>query len=312
MNPAPPTASRPRLPVTVLSRLLGTGKPPRLNQVLNNRQGRRLRQQPGVAKAPEPVHGAAHGLGVGVNGTLKRTLPSVSVALLVLAGCAPSRQVPSSHPDPGGDGDVNRRAMDHRFESPEAFASEWNDASRDAWQKPQEILTALGLTEGGRVADLGAGTGYLIEFLRSVVGPSGQVLALDVEAAMVTYLDEQRLEAGWDNVEVRQSAHDDPTLSPGSVDAVVTLNTWHHVSERTEFARRVRTGLAEGGRFVIVDFITEPTEGHGPPMEMRLAPDLVVAELEAAGFSATVIEETLPRHYIVVATRPDSGPSLQP
>ena len=245
-----------------------------------------------------------------MSGTLKWTRSSVSIALLVLAGCASSTQMPASHPRGGGD--VDRRAMDHHFASPETFASTWNDPSRDAWQKPQEIVAALGLTEGDRVADLGAGTGYLIEFLRSAVGPSGQVLALDVEAAMVAYLEPQRLQAGWANVQVRRSAHDDPTLSPGSVDAVVTLNTWHHVSERTALARQIGSGLTEGGRFVIVEFITEPTEGHGPPMEMRLSPDRVVAELEAAGFSATIIEESLPRHYIVVATREVRTPSTEP
>jgi len=242
--------------------------------------------------------------------TLKTALTSASIVFLMLTGCAASKQVPPAQPNDGGD--VDRRAMDHQFTSPEAFASNWNDPSRDAWQKPQEIVAALGLTNGGRVADLGAGTGYLIEFLRSAVGSSGHVIALDVEPAMVTYLEERQSEAGWANVEARRSSHDDPKLSPGSVDAVVTLNTWHHVSERTEFARKIHAGLTEGGRFVIVDFITDPTEGQGPPMEMRLAPERVAAELEAAGFSATIIEETLPRHYIVVATRPVSGTSAEP
>lgn len=236
-------------------------------------------------------------------------LGPASLALSLLTGCAASEPVSPSHTS--HDGDVDRRAMDHHFASPQAYASAWNDSSRDAWQKPQEILAALQLTEGGRVADLGVGTGYLVEYLRSAVGPDGQVLALDVEPAMVAYLEQRKSEAGWANVEVRRSTHRDPKLSARSVDAVVTLNTWHHVTERTDFARKIRTGLREGGRFVIVDFITGPTEGQGPPMKMRLEPDRVVDELAAAGFSATIIEETLPRHYIVVATRSVQSSSLE-
>lgn len=38
-------------------------------------------------------------------------------------------------------------------------------------------------------------------------------------------------------------------------------------------------------------------------MEMRLSSEAVVAELEAAGFTAAVLEETLPRHYIVIGAR---------
>ena len=243
--------------------------------------------------------------------------PHPALAALLLASCAGSPQPPPTHAtdhaiehavEPAveeidGAGDVDRRSLDHHFVSPEAFASEWNDPARDEWQKPAEIVAALVLSSGGTVADLGTGTGYLIEPLRAAVAPGGRVLALDVEPAMIAFLEGRGGDEGWDNVEVRLSAHDDPTLAPESVDAVVTLNTWHHVAERTAFAERVRAGLTEGGRFVVVDFIPEPTEGHGPPVAMRLAPEVVADELEAAGFSATVLEETLPRHYIVVGTR---------
>lgn len=236
-----------------------------------------------------------------------------AIAALLLASCAGSPQPPPTHAtvhtadhtaaEADGVGDVDRRSLDHHFASPEAFASEWNDPARDEWQKPSEIVAALALSGGGAVADLGTGTGYLIEPLRAAVGAGGRVLALDVEPAMIAFLEVRGADEGWDNVEARLSAHDDPTLAPESVDAVVTLNTWHHVAERTAFAEKIRAGLTEGGRFVVVDFIPEPTEGHGPPLEMRLAPQVVADELEAAGFSAAVIEETLPRHYIVVGTR---------
>jgi len=197
----------------------------------------------------------------------------------------------------------DRRSMDHHFKAPEELAAVWNTAERDAWQKPDEIVAALDLTPGATVADLGAGTGYLTKSLRAAVGAEGRVIALDVEPAMIAFLEQRRAEAGWDNVEVRRSTHEDPTLAPTSVTAMVTLNTWHHVADRTAFAKRIHAALEEGGRFVVVDFIPEPTDGFGPPVEMRLAPEAVVAELEAAGFTATIIEETLMRHYIVVATR---------
>src|SRR6476619_2248705 len=31
---------------------------------------------------------------------------------------------------------------------------------RDAWQKPEQIMDALGIAEGSRVADIGAGAGW--------------------------------------------------------------------------------------------------------------------------------------------------------
>lgn len=86
-------------------------------------------------------------------------------------------------------------------------------------------------------------------------------------------------------------------------DGVVTLNTWHHVEKRVAFATKLRESLRDGGRLVVVDFLAEPTEGKGPPLEMRLPASTVVEELRAAGFNAEVLEETLPRHYIVVGSK---------
>ncbi|MCA9564591.1 MAG: methyltransferase domain-containing protein, partial [Myxococcales bacterium] len=230
-----------------------------------------------------------------------RITSTALLGALIVAGCGGGGQATSQ---PTEDHPTHERAMEHHFSSPEDFAVSWNDPARDEWQKPDEIVAALALEQGDTVADLGAGTGYLTEFLRAAVGPQGRVLALDVEPAMVEFLERHKAEAGWENVEPVLSAYDDPQLEPASVDAVVTLNTWHHIEGRTAFAQKLYDGLREGGRFVVVDFITEPTEGQGPPIEMRLAPSLVVSELEAAGFTATLIEETLPRHYIIVATRP--------
>ncbi len=46
------------------------------------------------------------------------------------------------------------------------------DAGRDTWQKPEEILNALDIKKGQIVADIGAGSGYLTVKLSECVGPS--------------------------------------------------------------------------------------------------------------------------------------------
>ncbi len=235
---------------------------------------------------------------------MKRNDAIIAWILSTAACAAPHHNQESPGTHAGHHGDVDRRAMDHHFAKPEEFAKEWNDPARDAWQKPEEIVEALELDPGATVADLGAGTGYLIESLRRAVGEEGQVLALDVEPAMIEFLKERSAAAGWTNVRAVESAHDDPKLAAGSVNGVVTLNTWHHVDARQAFAAKLYDGLAEGGRFVVVDFLPESTEGRGPPPEMRLAAESVVRELESAGFQAEIVEETLPRHYIVVGTKP--------
>src|SRR5688500_5429049 len=48
---------------------------------------------------------------------------------------------------------------------------------RDRWQQPERIVRALGLRPGDTVADVGAGSGYLLPYLSRAVGPTGTVYA---------------------------------------------------------------------------------------------------------------------------------------
>ena len=56
---------------------------------------------------------------------------------------------------------------------------------RDIWQKPEQIMDALGIADGSKVADIGAGGGYFTVRLARRVGPNGVVWANDVQPAMI-------------------------------------------------------------------------------------------------------------------------------
>ena len=56
---------------------------------------------------------------------------------------------------------------------------------RDEWQRPQQILDALGIAEASVVADVGAGSGWFTVRLARRVGPNGTVYAQDVQPEML-------------------------------------------------------------------------------------------------------------------------------
>src|SRR5262245_13412515 len=87
-----------------------------------------------------------------------------------------------------------------RFDDPAAWAKVFDDPARDAWQRPQEVVAALGLRPGQRVADLGAGTGYFSRHLSRAVGPTGAVLAVDPEPNLVAWLRDRAEREGTANV----------------------------------------------------------------------------------------------------------------
>jgi predicted methyltransferase len=187
------------------------------------------------------------------------------------------------------------------FSNAEAFAAHFDDPARDAWQKPAEVLSLLSLSPGQVVVDLGAGTGYFVGYLARAVESAGRVLALDVEQNMVRHLEDRAEKSGWTNVEPRLVAFDDPGLGPASIDRVLIVNTWHHISDRERYAAKLSTALRPGGSVFVVDFTLE--SDIGPPANHRLSPEQVVRELQSAGLRARVVHETLPKQYVVVASR---------
>jgi predicted methyltransferase len=186
----------------------------------------------------------------------------------------------------------------HAFADPAAKAKKWNDPERDAWQHPEEIVAALGLKPGATVADIGAGTGYMVAHLSKAVGTGGTVIAIDASAEMVEYLAKRSADLGPARVVPRKVGPDDPELQSASVDGVLMLDTWHHVKGREAYARKVYEGLKRGGRFVVVEY--EVGAEVGPPRAMRLEPASATKQLEAAGFRVEVVRESMPRHYVVV------------
>ncbi|MCX5746244.1 MAG: class I SAM-dependent methyltransferase [Proteobacteria bacterium] len=192
--------------------------------------------------------------------------------------------------------------MVHRFTDAAAWAKEFDDPARDAWQHPDDVVAALGLTPAMTVADVGAGTGYFTVRLARVV-PEGQVIATDIEPDMVRYLTERAGKAQLANVHAVLATGADPKLAPRSVDRILIVDVWHHVEDRVGYARGLASALRPGGQVAIVDFTLAAS--HGPPPKHRLSPDAIIADLRAAGLDAVLSSTVLPEQYIVVGTRRD-------
>jgi SAM-dependent methyltransferase len=215
------------------------------------------------------------------------------------AGAAPTHG--HVHDDHTGHNAHAHGPLVHRFERAEQWAADFDDPARDAWQHPKDIIDAMALRPGMKVADIGAGTGYFEPWLSRAVGDAGAVLALDIEPDMVRYLTERAAREHLANVRPALSAMDDPKLPSESVDRIVIVDTWHHVPEREAYAARLREALVPGGQVVVVDFKLDAK--HGPPPQHRLTAEQVVRELTAGGLAAQVSPTTLPEQYIVIGTR---------
>jgi cyclopropane fatty-acyl-phospholipid synthase-like methyltransferase len=170
----------------------------------------------------------------------------------------------------------------------------FEDPARDAWQRPEEVIRALGLASGASVADIGAATGYFpVRFAKAL--PQGRVFGVDIEPSMVEYLAERARREGISNLQAVLASPDDPKI-PEPVDLIIVVDTYHHLADRSAYFRRLATSLKPGGRVAIIDFKPESKMG---PME-KLAPSQVLGELAEAGYSLVAQPALLPEQYFLI------------
>jgi len=218
-----------------------------------------------------------------------------AAVLLLSAGLSPaSAQDSLRHTGGHSEGDH----YEHSFDNPKRFADDWNDPARNDWQKPSVVIEAMGLTEGMTVADLGTGTGYFVPHLARTVGKDGRVLAVDIEPAMLRYVEKTAEKRALGNVDTVLAKPRDTRLGRSSVDRVLTVNTWHHIPSREAYAKHLAGRLREGGSVWVIDFHKDAP--MGPPKRHRLEPQAVARELEGGGFDAEILDLGLPHQYVVV------------
>ena len=153
---------------------------------------------------------------------------------------------------------------------------------RDGWQQPERVVEALEIQPGAHVADLGAGGGYFTFRLADAVGTDGRVYAVDVDRDMTDYLTERAREEGRANVEVVLAPYDDPTLPEAGVDLIFTVNTYHHIQDRSAYFARAARALTPGGRVAVIDFRPEGLFQRIFPHSTSAAE--IRAEMESAGY----------------------------
>lgn len=196
----------------------------------------------------------------------------------------------------------------HAFTDADQWTKVFDDPARDEWQRPNEVLRAMELTPSMVVADIGAGTGYFsVRFARAV--PQGAVIATDIEPDMVRFLTERAGREQLPNLRAIRSTAATTGLAANSVDRILVVDVWHHLSDRTIYLRDLLAALRPNGRVFIVDFTAAAK--HGPPAAMRLAPEQVIAELEAAGLTAVISPIQLPDQYIIEAQLASLQPGTQ-
>jgi ubiquinone/menaquinone biosynthesis C-methylase UbiE len=124
----------------------------------------------------------------------------------------------------------------------------WRAQALALWER-------AGIREGQRVADLGCGPGYTTLDLAGLVGPRGQVLALDQSERFLKAFAAARDATRMDWIEVRLGPLEELDLPPGSLDAAYARWLLSWVGDPCRVLEPVARALRPGGAIVLQEYL---------------------------------------------------------
>ena len=168
-------------------------------------------------------------------------------------------------------------------------------------EEPDRMLAALDIRKGSVVADVGAGVGYHVWRLADIVGPTGKVIAEDIQEGMIQLLRKNIEARKLRNVEIVLGTPTDPKLPSNSLDLVLMVDVYHEFAEPVTMMRHIRNSLKSDGRVVLVEFRKEDPGVPIQPLHKMSVQD-VRSELEPMGFRFQRSLDFLPWQHILIFT----------
>ena len=180
-----------------------------------------------------------------------------------------------------------------------AYIGMLDDPKRDVYQKPHEVLKALAIKPGEVIADIGAGSGYFTFRLAHHVGDKGRVYAVDISPDMIRHLNRRIRELKAMNVTAVLADADDPLLADASIDRFFFSDSWHHIENQSKYLSLIKKMLKPGGEIILIDFHKKELP-VSPPMQMKIAREDLIRQMESNGFRLTKEHTFLPYQYFLV------------
>jgi SAM-dependent methyltransferase len=149
-------------------------------------------------------------------------------------------------------------------------STRWSEEDeRDRRGEAEDVMTRAGIEPGMTVADIGAGDGYYTVRLSQRVGPTGRVLAQDIQPKVIERLADRVTRENLSNVSIKLGAADDPRLPANSFDRVFLVHMYHEIGEPYAFLWRLWPALRGDGEIIVVDG-NRPIAQHGTPLALLI------------------------------------------
>ncbi len=179
-------------------------------------------------------------------------------------------------------------------------AADWLDRpEREAEEAPSKLIRALKLKPGQKVADIGAGSGYLSFPMAKLVAPAGKVYAVDIQQEMLDIIQQKAKENGIKNVVPVLGTITDPKLTKNSIDLIIMVDVYHEFDHPWEMTTAMVRSLKPGGRLVFVEY---RQEDPNVPIKLvhKMSEKQVKHEMSLHPLKWVKTLSILPRQHIII------------
>lgn len=165
---------------------------------------------------------------------------------------------------------------------------------------PYQVLDMLNIRRGDNVLDAGCGDGFISIAASKLVGDTGKVFAVDIDAYSIDMLKKEIEHNNIKNITTTQAdiSRKIP-IEDKKIDICLMVNVLHGLVENEEsemVLKEIKRVMKDDGSFAVIEF-KKMESLPGPPKSVRLGPDQVVLILTEHNFKKQVFFEIGPYHY---------------
>jgi len=170
---------------------------------------------------------------------------------------------------------------------------------------PQKNIAELGIADGMKVVDLGAGSGFYTIEAAKKVGNRGMVYAVDVQQDLLNKIKNSAGMVGLHNIEIvcgNIEKIGGTKLREAIADRIILSNTLFQIApeDRDNLVLEIKRLLKSGGKLLVVDWES------GTPLSPKTIVPKMLAEgiFQKSGFKLEKSFDAGDHHYGIIFSKP--------
>lgn len=180
-----------------------------------------------------------------------------------------------------------------------AKARMFNREAASPKNKADKILEILALQPGQTIADIGSGGGYFALHFAQAVRREGCVFAVDTNPGFLEFIKKQAGDKGLENIQTMLIRNGTIALPEHGLDFIFMRNVFHHLPNRIEYLRKLKSALKPQGKFIVIEHKRTRLSFHGL-FGHFVAPEDIIEEMQRAGYRVNQKLDFLPKQSLTI------------